>query len=597
MPSAMPMWYRFSISARESSSTPFGRPVVPPVYMRTTGSSSSGSVGTTGCPAATRSSYSASCGPSPPSMSTIWRIGRSRRTSAMLREVLGEHRVDEDDLGVRVGEDELQLLAGQAQVQRVGDGAAEERGVIELEVLVAVARHDGEAVPLPDAEVAVHRVGQPQHALAVLAERRGSRRRGSRPCRRTARTTAAGCDGRRVPSCENTPSIRRRQPESQVLALTGTWRSRREGGGQFRRPASSGRARPCHTSRTPSTTSSTLVATSTAAVRRAAHRRARPEAPAVGAVAAADSAVTATARAATTTPVPRSAWALTAARINAGRRTSGTATGTRAARHPASAGSATAAGGPGRLRPRSPRPRRPRCERPGRSRRAGRAAGRRPARWPASRRRPPLPERGDARGRWPARAVAAGDAERGAERVERGHECRGPQPRRRGRRCRPVRGWAAPAPAPPLCSTMAIVRSSAETACCWSSMRVSPSRIQVPRTRLERGNAVASVAPICCCAARPAMHVARSASGVAGRPAGLGLGDPPQPGERLAHHAVAPAPGTRRFGRAPPRAEPLAHPTHLRAEVAGLLARRPPRRRSAARRRGRSSNATVSARP
>ena len=49
---AMAMWYWLSTSARCDSTTPFGWPVVPPVYMRTAGSSSSGSAGTSGVPAA-----------------------------------------------------------------------------------------------------------------------------------------------------------------------------------------------------------------------------------------------------------------------------------------------------------------------------------------------------------------------------------------------------------------------------------------------------------------------------------------------------------------------------------------------------------------
>ena len=50
------MWIRFSISARWSSSTPLGSPVVPPVYMSTTGSDSSPSSGMTGVGAASSSS-------------------------------------------------------------------------------------------------------------------------------------------------------------------------------------------------------------------------------------------------------------------------------------------------------------------------------------------------------------------------------------------------------------------------------------------------------------------------------------------------------------------------------------------------------------
>ena len=48
--------YRSNISARWSSSTPLGSPVVPPVYIRIARSSSSGSPGTTGFPDPIRSS-------------------------------------------------------------------------------------------------------------------------------------------------------------------------------------------------------------------------------------------------------------------------------------------------------------------------------------------------------------------------------------------------------------------------------------------------------------------------------------------------------------------------------------------------------------
>ena len=49
-------WYMFNISARWSSSTPLGVPVVPPVYMRITGSVSSGSSGIAGVAASSTSS-------------------------------------------------------------------------------------------------------------------------------------------------------------------------------------------------------------------------------------------------------------------------------------------------------------------------------------------------------------------------------------------------------------------------------------------------------------------------------------------------------------------------------------------------------------
>ena len=56
MPQRVATLYMSSIRARLSMTTPLGRPVVPPVYMRMARSSSSGSGGTTGAPAATRSS-------------------------------------------------------------------------------------------------------------------------------------------------------------------------------------------------------------------------------------------------------------------------------------------------------------------------------------------------------------------------------------------------------------------------------------------------------------------------------------------------------------------------------------------------------------
>ena len=191
----------------------------------------------------------------------------------------------------------------------------------------------------------------------------------------------------------------------------------------------------------------------------------------------------------------------------------------------------------------------------------------------------------------PPGPVAAGDAERGAERVERGHECRSPQPRRRGRRCRPVRGRAPSAPAPPALDdgdrAQQRRRGRAAGRPCGSRRRGSrrPAPGRAPERRRLGG--VGSVAAT----ARPAMHVARSASGVAevGQP-GLGLGDPPQPGQRLAHHAVAPAPGDAGVrGRARPTGRTAGSPNAPARRTARPAAgRRPPRRRSAARRRRRS---------
>ena len=85
-------------------------------------------------------------------------------------EMFREHRVDEHDLAPGVGQDELQLLASQAQVERVDDAGAEETGVVQLEVLVAVGRHHREAVASADPELGAHRIRQTQDAVAVLGE-------------------------------------------------------------------------------------------------------------------------------------------------------------------------------------------------------------------------------------------------------------------------------------------------------------------------------------------------------------------------------------------------------------------------------------------
>ena len=65
----------------------------------------------------------------------------------------------------------------------------------------------------------------------------------------------------------------------------------------------------------------------------------------------------------------------------------------------------------------------------------------------------------------------------------------------------------------PWASTIAIVRSSPASACCWSSMRVSPSRNHAPSTRPGCGKRAASAASDCARTASPATHVARSAIG------------------------------------------------------------------------------------
>ncbi len=52
--------------------------------------------------------------------------------------MLGEPRVDEHHLGAGVPHDVVELLARQPQVERVDDAGAQEGGVVQLEVLVAV---------------------------------------------------------------------------------------------------------------------------------------------------------------------------------------------------------------------------------------------------------------------------------------------------------------------------------------------------------------------------------------------------------------------------------------------------------------------------
>ena len=70
-----------------------------------------------------------------------------------------------------VAEDEVELLGREPQVERVDDARAEEAGVVQLEVLVAVEGHHREPVVALDAELAPQAVGQPQHPVDVLAVR------------------------------------------------------------------------------------------------------------------------------------------------------------------------------------------------------------------------------------------------------------------------------------------------------------------------------------------------------------------------------------------------------------------------------------------
>ena len=87
-------------------------------------------------------------------------------------EMLGEDFVDEHDRRTGIEQDVLQLLAGQAQIERVDDAGAEEPGVEQLQVLMAVARHHRKSIVGLDVELSAHAVGQPQDPVAVLLERR-----------------------------------------------------------------------------------------------------------------------------------------------------------------------------------------------------------------------------------------------------------------------------------------------------------------------------------------------------------------------------------------------------------------------------------------
>ena len=63
----------------------------------------------------------------------------------------------------------LQLLAREAQVERGDDAGAEEGGVVQLEVLVAVARHDRESTrPASRPSSLPHAVHEAQDAVGVL---------------------------------------------------------------------------------------------------------------------------------------------------------------------------------------------------------------------------------------------------------------------------------------------------------------------------------------------------------------------------------------------------------------------------------------------
>jgi hypothetical protein len=64
-----------------------------------------------------------------------------------------------------------------------------------------------------------------------------------------------------------------------------------------------------------------------------------------------------------------------------------------------------------------------------------------------------------------------------------------------------------------LAWTIGMVRNSPASACCWSSIRVSPSTSHAPSTRSGRAACAASRASDCASTVSPAMQPARSASG------------------------------------------------------------------------------------
>ena len=80
-----------------------------------------------------------------------------------------ERGVREADPRVRVAEDEGELLGCEPKVERVDHPGAEERGVVQLQELVAVEGHHREAIVTADAELAAEPVREPQHPIDVLA--------------------------------------------------------------------------------------------------------------------------------------------------------------------------------------------------------------------------------------------------------------------------------------------------------------------------------------------------------------------------------------------------------------------------------------------
>ena len=143
---------------------------MPPVYISTTGSSSSGSAGTTGSPADSSVFVGEVVGVAivvVTDQDHVLEVELTPHAVERPPEVLGEHGVDEDDAAARVADDVHELGTGQAEVERGHDTGAEERGVVQLEELVRVQRHHGEAVIRFETELVAQGIGQPQHPVAV----------------------------------------------------------------------------------------------------------------------------------------------------------------------------------------------------------------------------------------------------------------------------------------------------------------------------------------------------------------------------------------------------------------------------------------------
>ncbi len=149
-----------STSARWLTSTPFGVPVVPPVYMRRQGSSSSGSKR---APPPRRPSQAGLVaevvGGSPMGspMSTTFDAGLGPH----LVDHAGEEEVDEHDLGAGVVASTNASSWGEAQVERVQHDRPEVGGVVQLHERGAVRRHHRHPVAPLDAQLRRRRRRQP----------------------------------------------------------------------------------------------------------------------------------------------------------------------------------------------------------------------------------------------------------------------------------------------------------------------------------------------------------------------------------------------------------------------------------------------------